>query len=138
MAAVRYIVTDADAAVDFYRDVLGFEVKMHPGPQFAALVRDDLTLYLNQPGAGSAGKAGGDPEPGGWSRFQIETEDLDGLIARLRGRGARFKGGIAEGGGGRQILVEDPSGNVVELFEPKREKRGGEGHAVHSRANATS
>jgi catechol 2,3-dioxygenase-like lactoylglutathione lyase family enzyme len=120
MAAFRYIVNDADEAVAFYRDCLGFEVKMHPGSQFAWLVRDDLTLYLNQPGAGSAGKAGGNPEPGGWSRFQIETDDLDGLIERLRAKGASFRGDIAAGGGGRQILLEDPSGNVVELFEPKR------------------
>ena len=120
MAAVRYIVADADEAVSFYRDCLGFEVKMHPGPQFAWLIRDDLTLYLNQPGAGSAGKAGGNPEPGGWSRFQIQTDDLDGLIDRLRAKGAKFRGDTASGGGGRQILLEDPSGNVIELFEPKR------------------
>lgn len=120
MAAVRYIVSDADEAVEFYRDLLGFKVEMHPGPQFAALVRNDLRLYLNRPGAGSAGKAGGNPQPGGWSRFMIETDDLDGLIARLRAAGAAFRGDIAEGGGGRQILLEDPSGNVIELFEPKK------------------
>ncbi len=120
MAAVRYIVSDADEAVDFYRDRLGFKVEMHPGPQFAALVRDDLRLYWTQPGAGRAGKAGGNPEPGGWSRFQIETDDLDGLIERLRATGATFRGDTAEGGGGRQILLEDPSGNVIELFEPAK------------------
>ena len=120
MAAVRYIVSDADAAVTFYRDFLGFKVEMHPGPQFAALVRGDLRLYVNQPGAGSAGKAGGNPQPGGWSRFQIETDDLDGMVERLRARGATFRGNTAEGGGGRQILLEDPSRNVIELFEPKR------------------
>ena len=120
MAAVRYIVSDADEAVAFYRDRLGFKVEMHPGPQFAALVRGDLTLYLNVPGAGSAGKAGGNPEPGGWSRFQIQTDDLDGMIARLRETGASFRGDTAEGGGGRQILLEDPSGNVIELFEPAK------------------
>jgi predicted enzyme related to lactoylglutathione lyase len=75
---------------------------------------------LNQPGAGSAGTAGGNPEPGGWSRFQIETDDLDGLIERLRATGATFRGSTAEGGGGRQILLEDPSGNVIELVEPAR------------------
>ena len=120
MASVRYIVSDADEAVAFYRDCLGFKVDMHPGPQFAALVRGDLRLYLNMPGAGSAGKAGGNPEPGGWSRFQIETDDLDGMIERLRDKGASFRGDTAEGGGGRQILLEDPSGNVIELFEPAR------------------
>jgi catechol 2,3-dioxygenase-like lactoylglutathione lyase family enzyme len=121
MAAVRYIVSDIAACVAFYRDMLGFEVKMDVAPQFAALRRDDLTLFLNIPGAGSAGKAGGNPEPGGWNRFQIETDDLDGMIAGLRGKGAKFRGEIASGAGGRQILVEDPSGNVVELFEPAQQ-----------------
>ena len=117
MAAVRYIVSDIAACVAFYRDVLGFTVNMDAAPQFAALSRDDLTLFLNIPGAGSAGKAGGNPEPGGWNRFQIETDDLDATIAELRGKSARFRGEIAGGAGGRQILVEDPSGNVVEVFE---------------------
>ena len=120
MASVRYIVSDVGACVDFYRDRLGFKVEMHPGPGFAALSRGDLRLYLNLPGAGSAGKAGGAPEPGGWNRFQIETKDLDGLADKLRSEGAAFRGDIASGAGGRQILVEDPSGNVVELFEPAK------------------
>ena len=118
MAAVRYIVSDIAACVAFYRDVLGFEVKMDVAPQFAALSRGDLTLFLNIPGAGSAGKAGGHPEPGGWNRFQVETGDLDATIAELRGKGAKFRGEIASGAGGRQILLEDPSDNLVELFEP--------------------
>ena len=118
MAAVRYIVSDIAACVAFYRDTLGFRVGMDEAPQFAALSRDGLTLYLNVPGAGSAGKAGGHPEPGGWNRFQIDTDDLDATIADLRGKGATFRGDIASGAGGRQILVVDPSGNVVELFEP--------------------
>ena len=116
MAAVRYIVNDVDEAVGFYRDLLDFTVEMHNPSKFAALVRGDLRLFINAPGAGSAGKAGGDPKPGGWSRFQIETEDLDGMIAELRKAGASFRGEIAAGAG-RQILLEDPSGNVVELFE---------------------
>lgn len=116
MAAVRYIVDDVDEAVGFYRDLLGFTVEMHNPSKFAALSRGDLTLFVNAPGAGSAGKAGGDPQPGGWSRFQIQTEDLDGMIAELRKAGATFRGEIAAGAG-RQILLEDPSGNVVELFE---------------------
>ena len=120
MAAVRYIVSDIAESVAFYRDVLGFEVKTDVAPKFAALRRGDLTLFLNVPGAGSAGKAGGNPEPGGWSRFQIETRDLEATIAELEGKGARFRGGIAEGAG-RQILVEDPSGNVIEVFEPGRQ-----------------
>ena len=120
MAAVRYIVSDIAACVAFYRDVLGFTVNMDAAPQFAALSRDDLTLYLNVPGAGSAGKAGGNPQPGGWSRFMIETDDLDGMIEKLRTTDAKFRGDTAEGGGGRQILLEDPSGNVIELFEPRK------------------
>ncbi|MCR4267832.1 VOC family protein [Nitratireductor sp. ZSWI3] len=118
MVSVRYIVSDVAACVDFYHARLGFKVEMHPGPGFAALSRGNLHLFLNAPGAGSAGKAGGSPEPGGWNRFQIETDDLDGLISRLSEDGAVFRGEIATGRGGRQILLEDPSGNVVELFEP--------------------
>jgi catechol 2,3-dioxygenase-like lactoylglutathione lyase family enzyme len=117
MASVRYIVDDVDEAVRFYRDRLGFAVEMHNPSKFAALSLGDLRLLLNVPGAGSAGKAGGDPKPGGWSRFQIETDDLDAMIARLREAGATFRGETAEAGAGRQILLEDPSGNVVELFE---------------------
>lgn len=120
MAAVRYIADDIDRCVDFYRDRLGFSVDKHTPGKFAELVRDDLHLFLNAPGAGSAGKAGGNPEPGGWSRFMIVTEDLDGMIARLRDAGATFRGDVAEAGAGRQILLEDPSGNAVELFEYAR------------------
>ena len=116
MASVRYIVNDVDEAVDFYRDRLGFAVEKHAPGKFAALIREDLHLFLNVPGAGSAGKAGGDPQPGGWSRFMIVTDDLDGMIEELRSAGATFRGDVAEGAG-RQILLEDPSGNVVELFE---------------------
>jgi len=115
---VRYIVRDVDTAIDFYRDQLGFEVKMHPAPGFAALARGELVLYLNVPGAGSAGTAGGNPEPGGWNRFQLVVDGLDALVADLRERGVPTRGDIASGPGGSQILVEDPSGNVVELFEP--------------------
>lgn len=118
MVSVRYIVSDVGECVAFYRDRLGFTVEMHPGSGFAALLCEDLRLYLNAPGAGGAGTAGGKPQPGGWNRFQIETDDLDALIADLRGTGASFRGEIANGKGGRQILLEDPSGNVVELFEP--------------------
>lgn len=122
MASVRYIVDDIDNAVQFYRDLLGFSVEMHNAGKFASLKREDLSLFLNAPGAGSAGKAGGDPRPGGWSRFMIVTKDLEQMIADLKGKGASFRGGVAEGAG-RQILVEDPSGNVVELFEYKQEQR---------------
>jgi catechol 2,3-dioxygenase-like lactoylglutathione lyase family enzyme len=119
---VRYIVDDVPTAVRFYTEHLGFDVEMGPLPGFAILVRGDLRLLLNQPGAGGAGHAGErdgrSPAPGGWSRFQLVTDDLDGEVERLRGAGATFRGVMAEGAGGRLILVEDPSGNPVELFEP--------------------
>jgi catechol 2,3-dioxygenase-like lactoylglutathione lyase family enzyme len=117
MASVRYIVNDIDESVTFYRDRLGFAVEKHNPGKFAALRLEDLQLFLNAPGAGSAGKAGGSPKPGGWSRFMIVTENLDSMIDVLRGAGASFRGEVAEAGAGRQILLQDPSGNVVELFE---------------------
>lgn len=117
---VRYIVSDADPAVAFYRDHLGFDVEMHPGPGFAMLRRGGLRLLLNAPGAGGGGRAAGDtsPAPGGWNRFQLTETDLDATVQRLRDSGARFRSDIVEGNAGRQALVEDPSGNVIELFEP--------------------
>lgn len=117
MASVRYIATDLDRSVDFYRDRLGFKVEKHNPGKFAELVKDDLHLFVNAPGAGSAGVAGGAPQPGGWNRIMIVTEHLDDLIAKLRGAGAKFRGDVAEAGAGKQILLLDPSGNVVELFE---------------------
>src|SRR5437868_15468358 len=83
MTSIRYIVTDIDRSVEFYRDKLEFSVDMHNPGKFAALIRDDLTLYLSAPRAGSGGTAGGNPEPGGWNRFMIITNDIDGLIGRL-------------------------------------------------------
>lgn len=116
--AVRYIVDDVDAAVAFYRDHLGFTVDMHPAPGFAMLSRGDLRLYVNAPGAGGAGRAGGDPSPGGWNRIQLEVDDLGGWITRLRDDGVSFRGERVDGRGGSQILVEDPAGNPIELFQP--------------------
>jgi len=122
--SVRYFVDDVDTAIAFYRDLLGFEVVMHPAPPFAMLDRGDLRLLLSAPGGGPGGGAampdGRLPEPGGWNRFQIEVADLDAEVDRLRGAGARFRNEIVEGVGGRQILVDDPAGNCVELFEPGR------------------
>lgn len=119
MATVRYIVDNVEQAIGFYQGLLGFSVEMHLAPGFAALSRGDLRLYLNAPGAGGAGHAGGAPEPGGWNRFQLEVEDLEAFLGPLREAGTRFRGDLVEGRGGAQILVEDPSGNVVELFERK-------------------
>ena len=120
MASIRYIVRDLDVSVAFYRDNLEFRVDMHNPGKFAALVRDDLTLYLSAPGAGSGGTAGGNPEPGGWNRFMIVTNEIDALIGRLSDAGAQFRGEISEAGAGRARLLEDPSGNLVELFQFKK------------------
>ena len=120
MASIRYIATDINRSVEFYRDRLEFRVEMHNPGKFAALHRDDLTLYLSAPGAGSGGTAGGKPEPGGWNRFMIVTKDIDGLVARLNDAGARFRGEISEAGASRARLLEDPSGNLIELFEFKK------------------
>jgi catechol 2,3-dioxygenase-like lactoylglutathione lyase family enzyme len=121
---VRYIVHDVGAAVRFYTERLGFSVEMHPGPGFAALSRGDLRLLLNAPGGGGgAGQPmpdGGAPEPGGWNRIQLEVDDLEREVEALREAGGRFRNEIVSGRGGKQILVEDPSGNLVELFEPAR------------------
>lgn len=118
---VRYIVNDVDAAISFYTDMLGFKVEMHPAPGFASLSRGDLQLLLNRPGAGGAGQAmpeGQRPTPGGWNRVQLEVEDLEAMVQKLKGAGARFRNEIVTGNGGKQILVEDPSGNAIELFQP--------------------
>jgi len=123
--SVRYIVEDVEAAMDFYVETLGFAVQMHPAPGFAALLRGDLRLLLNSPGAGGAGRSmadGTQPRPGGWNRIQIEVDDLAATVATLRGKGCVFRSEIIEGNGGRQILVDDPSGNPVELFEPRRNR----------------
>jgi catechol 2,3-dioxygenase-like lactoylglutathione lyase family enzyme len=119
--AVRYIVDDVAAAIPFYTGLLGFKLDMHPAPGFARLSRGDLQLLLNRPGAGGAGQAmpaGQQPAPGGWNRIQIEVEDLEATVEKLKGEGARFRNDIVTGNGGKQILVEDPSGNAVELFQP--------------------
>jgi catechol 2,3-dioxygenase-like lactoylglutathione lyase family enzyme len=122
--SVRYIVDDVDAAIDFYRDLLGFEVVMRPAPPFAMLARDDLRLLLSAPsGRGGGGQAmpdGRRPEPGGWNRFQIEVAGLEAEVERLRAAGATFRNEIVHGMGGNQILLEDPSGNLVELFQSTR------------------
>ncbi|HVH93334.1 MAG TPA: tRNA (N6-threonylcarbamoyladenosine(37)-N6)-methyltransferase TrmO [Nocardioidaceae bacterium] len=122
--SVRYIVDDVDAAIGFYCGHLGFDEEMHPAPTFAMLTRGSLRLVLSAPGGGpGGGQAMADgtlPEPGGWNRFSIEVDDLEGTVARLHAAGVRFRNDIIIGVGGKQTLIEDPSGNPVELFEPTR------------------
>jgi len=124
--SVRYIVDDVDAAIEFYCRDLDFKEVMHPAPTFAMLSRGDLRLVLTAPGGGPGGGQampdGTVPAPGGWNRFQLEVADLTETVARLRVRGARFRNQIVEGVGGKQILVEDPAGNPIELFEPTLEE----------------
>ncbi|HUA46766.1 MAG TPA: VOC family protein [Solirubrobacteraceae bacterium] len=120
--SVRYIVDDVDAAIAFYCGQLGFHEVMHPAPTFAMVSHGDLRLVLTAPGGGPGGGQampdGALPAPGGWNRFQLEVDDLEATVARLRDQGARFRNDIVTGVGGKQILVEDPAGNPVELFEP--------------------
>jgi catechol 2,3-dioxygenase-like lactoylglutathione lyase family enzyme len=123
--SVRYIVDDVDSAIAFYTGSLGFRVERHPGPGFVMLSRGELRLLLNSAtGPGGAAQPmpdGRRPEPGGWSRIQLEVEDLVSEVETLRRAGARFRNDIVVGNGGRQILVEDPAGNAIELFEPRRD-----------------
>ncbi|HEX6796456.1 MAG TPA: VOC family protein [Ktedonobacterales bacterium] len=119
---VRYIVHDVDAAITFYCQHLGFREVMHPAPAFAMLARGDLRLVLSAPNpAGGGGQAMPDgtvPEPGGWNRFAIEVDDLAATVESLRGAGVHFRNDIVTGVGGKQILLDDPSGNPIELFQP--------------------
>ena len=120
--SVRYIVDDVDAAIDFYCRRLGFDEVMHPAPTFAILSRGDLRLVLTAPGGGPGGGQampdGTVPAPGGWNRFQLEVADIEATVAGLREHGTRFRNDVVAGVGGKQVLIEDPSGNPVELFEP--------------------
>jgi catechol 2,3-dioxygenase-like lactoylglutathione lyase family enzyme len=123
--SVRYVVTDIAAAIDFYTAHLGFDVQMHPNDLFAMLVRGDLRLVLVKP-VGPDGPAGGGApmpdgtmqQPGGWNRFSIEVEDLVATVAELREHGARFRNDLITGVGGKQVILDDPSGNPIELFQP--------------------
>jgi catechol 2,3-dioxygenase-like lactoylglutathione lyase family enzyme len=129
MATVRYIVNDVDAALAFYCGQLGFQEVMHPAPGFAMVLRDDLRLALSAPGGGPGGGGqampdGTVPEPGGWNRISLEVPDLEEIVGRLRSAGVRFRNEIVTGSGGKQILVDDPSGNPVELFEPINPEAG--------------
>jgi catechol 2,3-dioxygenase-like lactoylglutathione lyase family enzyme len=122
--SVRYIVDDVDAAVDFYCRHLGFEEAMHPAPAFAMLVRGELRLLLSAAGGGAGGGQampdGTTPTPGGWNRISLEVGDLEDTVASLRADGVHFRSDIITGIGGNQAVLDDPSGNPVELFQPTR------------------
>lgn len=117
---VRYMVHDVDAAIAFYTTHLGFALLSNKSPAFADVVRGDLRLLLSGP-TSSAGRPmpdGRKPEPGGWNRIHLIVTDIEAEVDRLHAKGVRFRNDIVRGPGGAQILVEDPSGNVVELFQP--------------------
>jgi catechol 2,3-dioxygenase-like lactoylglutathione lyase family enzyme len=120
--SVRYIVNNVDEAIAFYCEQLGFHEDMHPAPTFAMLSHGDLRLVLSAPGGGPGGGGampdGTLPQPGGWNRFCLEVSDLAHVVDTLHHRGAHFRNDIVTGVGGKQILIDDPSGNPVELFEP--------------------
>jgi len=124
IVTLRYIVTDLSLALTFYTEHLGFTVELHPAPTFAMLRRGDLRLLLSVPstqgGGGQTLADGQRPEPGGWNRFQLEVTDLSGMVQALQRAGVRFRSERITGIGGTQALLEDPSGNLVELFEPMR------------------
>ena len=120
MASVRYIVKDVDAAVEFYTSLLDFSVAEQYGPAMAIVIRGDLRLWLAGPRASASRPMpdGRQPEPGGWARIVIETDDIESTAAALRDAGAAFRNDIISGPGGRQVIVEDPSGNPIEIFQP--------------------
>ena len=119
MAVVRYLVSDVNVAVEFYVNMLGFDLVERWGPPFAMVKRDDLTLWLSGPGSSASRSLddGSNPAPGGWNRLVLETDNLVTLVAKLTSSGARFRSEIVSGPGGKQILINDPSGNPIELFE---------------------
>ena len=121
-ATVRYLVGDVDRAVAFYREVLGFDLVEQMGPAFARVRRDELTVWLAGPTSSAARPMpdGAQPAPGGWNRFVIEVDDLESEVARLVDAGVSFRNEIVTGPGGKQILVDDPDGNPIELFEARR------------------
>ncbi len=122
MVQVRYIVTDVDKAIEFYTKQLGFHLDMHPAPPFAMLSRGDLRLALSMPnprGGGGQPMPDGTPQaPGGWNRISIVVDDIKPLVEELRQAGAHFRNEIVTGVGGKEIILEDPSGNPIELFQP--------------------
>jgi predicted enzyme related to lactoylglutathione lyase len=137
-ACVRYIVNDVGAAIEFYTKNLGFKLEMHPAPPFAEISRGDLHLYLTQPsgmGGGASMPSGEQQIPGGWNRIHLMVEDLDSKIASLKASGCHFRNNIIQGVGGKQILLEDPSGNLVELFQPNTAQYRGPGSGNKTKPN---
>ena len=123
MAVIRYLVNDVDVALEFYINILGFELVERWGPPFAMVKRGDLALWLSGPGSSASRPLadGSKPVPGGWNRLVLETDDLASLVEKLKRSGAQLRSDIVSGPGGKQVLVNDPSGNPVELFESSSE-----------------
>ena len=121
MGTVRYLVGDVARSVEFYRDLLGFEVEQEMLPAFARVRRGDLTLWLAGPASSAARPMpdGRRPAPGGWNRFVIEIDDIAELVERVRATGAVFRNDIVTGPGGKQIVLDDPDGNPIELFQAR-------------------
>jgi catechol 2,3-dioxygenase-like lactoylglutathione lyase family enzyme len=120
VAAIRYLVSDVDAAIAFYTERLGFTLEQQMGPAFAIVTRDGLSLWLSGPKSSAARPMpdGRQPEPGGWNRLVLDVDDLESEVASLETAGVRFRNDVVVGPGGRQILLEDPDGNPIELFQP--------------------
>lgn len=120
MVSVRYLVKDVDVSIKFYTESLGFQLEQQFGPAMAIVSRGGLTLWLAGPASSAAQPMpdGRKPEPGGWNRFVLKVEDLAGLVSKLRSQDVRFRNETVKGPGGSQILCEDPSGNIIELFQP--------------------
>jgi glyoxylase I family protein len=119
MAKVRYLVKEVDRSIEFYTQHLGFKLEQHAGPAFASVSRGDLTLLLSGPGSSGARPLpdGRHQQPGGWNRLLLDVEDLPSCLARMKQAGLRFRSDIVTGPGGRQVQLEDPDGNPIELFE---------------------
>ncbi len=122
MPAVRYLVDDVDASLPFY-EALGFKLRDRWGPPFAIVKRKSLSIWLSGPGTSARKKLkdGSVPEPGGWNRLILEVKDIESMVAKLESQGAKFRSKPIKGPGGKQVLVEDPSGNPIELFEPRQD-----------------
>jgi catechol 2,3-dioxygenase-like lactoylglutathione lyase family enzyme len=137
-ACFRYIVTDVGAAIQFYTKHLGFKLEMRPSPVFAEISREDMHLYLSETaeqGGGAPMPSGEQQTPGGWNRIHLVVEDLDAMMATLKADGCRFRNEVIQGVGGKQILLEDPSGNLVELFQPNTPEYRAPGSATRAEAH---